>query len=591
MLLIMCPWCGPRAHIEFTYGGDATVDRPADPDAVSAEQWLDHVYLRDNPRGPHVEWWHHSAGCRGWFRVRRDTWTHRIHRSGPPAPTSARTSTGEPTPGRDGGSRRIGASDGRDARVHGEGDAAVVALRCDTRGVPAHGHGPEPGRTPMTRQTHRTERGGRIDRSAPLAFTFDGRRYTGYRGDTLASALLANGVRLVGRSFKYHRRRGIFGAGAEEPNALVRVGAGPRAEPNLKATRVALYDGLQAQSQNRWPSLGLDAGALINAASKLFPAGFYYKTFMWPGSWWMLYERFIRRAAGLGRAPLDPDPDHYDRRYAFCDVLVVGAGPAGLMAALTAARAGARVILVDDALAPGGSLAASTATIEQADPMAFVSRVREELASNAKVRVLDRTTAFGYYDDNMVVAVERRTGDAPAPAAHCVRQRVWWIRAGEVVLATGAIERPLPFENNDLPGVMLASAARTYALQHGVRLGDRAVLFTNNDSAYEALEPMLEAGTNVVAVVDARDGGPGEDALAVVRRFDPALGVGPRLAAACRAEGLILRPLPDGDMLGFSPPLIVTEADVEEMVARMKRAVDREVDALVPEGAWRPARP
>ncbi len=371
----------------------------------------------------------------------------------------------------------------------------------------------------MTSQTHRAERGGRIDRSVPLAFTFDGRRYTGYRGDTLASALLANGVRLIGRSFKYHRRRGIFGAGAEEPNALVRVGAGSRAEPNLKATRVALFDGLQAQSQNRWPSLALDAGALVNAASRLFPAGFYYKTFMWPGSWWMFYERFIRRAAGLGRAPLDPDPDHYDRRYAFCDVLVVGAGPAGLMAALTAARAGARVILVDDALAPGGSLAASTATIERTDPMAFVSRVREELAANAKVRVLDRTTAFGYYDDNMVVAVERRAGDAPAPAAHCVRQRAWWIRAGEVVLATGAIERPLSFENNDLPGVMLASAARTYAFQHGVRLGERAVLFTNNDSAYEALEPMLDAGTNVVAVVDARGSGPGEDALAAVRRF------------------------------------------------------------------------
>ena len=369
----------------------------------------------------------------------------------------------------------------------------------------------------MTRQTHRTERGGRIDRDTPLVFTFDGKRYTGYRGDTLASALLANGVRLVGRSFKYHRRRGIFGAGAEEPNALVRVGTGSRAEPNLKATRVALHDGLQAQSQNRWPSLGLDAGALINAASKLFPAGFYYKTFMWPGSWWMHYERFIRRAAGLGRAPLDPDPDHYDRRYAFCDVLVVGAGPAGLMAALTAARSGARVMLVDDALAPGGSLAASTATIEDADPIAFATRVREELASNAKVRVLDRTTAFGYYDDNMVVAVERRADGAPAP--HCARQRVWWIRAGEVVIATGAIERPLPFENNDLPGVMLASAARTYAFQHGVRLGERAVLFTNNDSAYEALEPMLDAGTNVVAVVDARDGGPGDDALAVVRRL------------------------------------------------------------------------
>ena len=372
----------------------------------------------------------------------------------------------------------------------------------------------------MTRQTHRAQRGGRVDRSTPLGFTFDGVRHTGYQGDTLASALLANGVRLVGRSFKYHRRRGIFGSGAEEPNALVRVGEEARAEPNLKATQVELYDGLAAGSQNRWPSLEFDVGGLSNTASKLLPAGFYYKTFMWPGSWWMLYERFVRKAAGLGRAPTEPDPDHYDRRYAFCDILVVGAGPAGLMAVLAAARSGARVILVDDGPALGGSLPGAVSTIEGADPMAFVSRIGEELASCPNVRVLSRTTAFGYYDDNMIVAVERRADHVPAPPAHCPRQRVWWIRAGEVVLATGAIERPLPFEDNDLPGVMLAGAARTYAFQYGVRTGDRAVLFTNNDSAYEVLEPMLNTGTNIVAVVDARDVGPGGDALAVVQRFN-----------------------------------------------------------------------
>jgi len=371
----------------------------------------------------------------------------------------------------------------------------------------------------MNGQTHRTEGGGRIDRSAPLAFTFDGVRYTGYRGDTLASALLANGVRIVGRSFKYHRRRGVFGSGAEEPNALVRVGEGARAEPNLKATRVELHDGLVAESQNRWPSLAFDVGAFSNVASKLLPAGFYYKTFMWPGSWWMFYEHFIRKAAGLGRAPVEPDPDHYDRRYAFCDVLVAGAGPAGLMAALTATRSGARVILVDDAPALGGSLPASVATIEGADPLEFVSRIGEELASSPNVRVLSRTTAFGYYDDNMVIAVERRADHAPAPPAHCARHRLWWIRAREVVLATGAIERPLAFEDNDLPGVMLASAARTYALQHGVRTGDRGVVFTNNDSAYEAIEPVVDTGTNIVAVVDARVDGPGEDARAVAQRL------------------------------------------------------------------------
>ena len=406
----------------------------------------------------------------------------------------------------------------------------------------------------MNGQTHRAERGGRIDRSAPLAFTFDGVRYTGYRGDTLASALLANGVRLVGRSFKYHRRRGIFGAGSEEPNALVRVRAGARAEPNLKATRVELHDGLAATSQNRWPTLEFDVGALGNAASKLLPAGFYYKTFMWPGSWWMLYEHFIRKAAGLGRAPDEPDPDHYDRRYAFCDVLVAGAGPAGLMAALTAARSGARVILLDDAPALGGSLLACTSTIEGGDPTAFVARIGEELASCPNVRVLSRTTAFGYYDDNMIVALERRADHVPAPPAHCPRQRAWWIRAKEVVLATGAIERSLPFENNDLPGVMLASAARTYAFQYGVRLGNRCVIGTNNDSAYEAIEPMLDTGANIVAMVDARDDGPGGDALAVVQRFGIELisgSVVTRAIGRTDVDGVEVRSLsPDGTSVG-----------------------------------------
>ena len=269
----------------------------------------------------------------------------------------------------------------------------------------------------MSRQTHRTEMEGRIDRSAPLAFTFNGVGYEGYRGDSLASALLANGVRLVGRSFKYHRLRGIFGAGAEEPNALVCVGEGARAEPNLKATQVELYDGLAAHSQNHWPSLEFDLYAANDVASRLLPAGFYYKTFMWPGSWWRFYEHFIRKAAGLGRAPVEPDPDHYDRRYVFCDVLVVGAGPAGLMAATTAARSGARVIVTDDAPALGGSLLACASSVDGGEAIEFVSRICEELASSPNVRVLTRTNAFGYYDDNMVAAVERRT--RPRSGAGC----------------------------------------------------------------------------------------------------------------------------------------------------------------------------
>ena len=401
----------------------------------------------------------------------------------------------------------------------------------------------------MNRQTHRTERGGRIDRSAPLAFTFDGVRYEGYQGDTLASALLANGVRLVGRSFKYHRRRGIFGSGAEEPNALVRVGEGARAEPNLKATQVELHDGLVSCSQNHWPSLEFDVGGLSDVASRLLPAGFYYKTFMWPGAWWEYYEHFIRKAAGLGNAPDEPDPDHYDRRYAFCDVLVVGTGPAGLMAARTAARSGARVIVTEDAPELGGSLLACSSAVDGADPADFVAGAGAELAASSNVRVLTRTTAFGYYDDNMIVAVERRADHLPAVPPHGARQRVWWIRAREVVLSTGAIERPLVFEDNDRPGVMLASAARTYAHQYGVRPGSRAVVFTNNDSAYEAIEPLRAAGTEIAAVVDARTGGPGGDAARLVESLGIELVTGSVVARTLGTpvDAVVVRELsPDG---------------------------------------------
>ncbi|HEX6112691.1 MAG TPA: 2Fe-2S iron-sulfur cluster-binding protein, partial [Geminicoccaceae bacterium] len=251
---------------------------------------------------------------------------------------------------------------------------------------------------PSSSQPHRLHGGGRIDRRRPLAFTHDGARYEGYGGDTLASALLANGVHLVGRSFKYHRPRGIFAAGAEEPNALVQLGSGGLTEPNARATAVELYEGLCAASQNCWPSVRFDVWALNDLLAPLFPAGFYYKTFMWPRSWWhSVYERVIRRAAGLGRAPVVPDPDRYEHMHAHCDVLVVGAGPAGLMAALAAGRSGARVILADEQTELGGALLAEPVDHPGA---AWLRALAAELEACPELRVLTRTTAFGYYDHN-----------------------------------------------------------------------------------------------------------------------------------------------------------------------------------------------
>lgn len=358
-------------------------------------------------------------------------------------------------------------------------------------------------------QPFRTSSGGLIERDQPLEFTFDGRRFTGFKGDTLASGLLANGVHLAGRSFKYHRRRGIFGAGTEEPNALVQIRSGNRAEPNLRATRVELFDGLEARSQNRWPSLELDAGAVNNLASRFLPAGFYYKTFMWPGSGWMFYERWIRKAAGLGEAPRQPDPDRYERRFAHCDVLVVGAGPAGLAAARCAARSGARVMLVDEDFLPGGSLLRDARQVDKLPAARWSESIVSELEHADKVRVLRRATAFGYYDANLVAVAERVADHVPLPGAFDPRQRVWWVRARQVVLATGAIERPLVFANNDLPGIMLASAVETYARRFAVRCGDRAVVFTNNDHAYSVIPALMDVGGSVAAVVDSRSEGPG----------------------------------------------------------------------------------
>lgn len=349
---------------------------------------------------------------------------------------------------------------------------------------------------------------GTVTTGKPVRFTFDGKSYTGMEGDTLASALLANGVHLVGRSFKYHRPRGILGAGADEPNALVGVRRDrARYAPNLLATQVELYDGLDAVSQNRHPSLENDRMAVNDKLlSRFIPAGFYYKTFMWPRKAWdSLYEPRIRAAAGLGVAPTEPDPDHYGQRYAHCDVLVVGAGPAGIAAARTAAQTGARVILCDDRARMGGSLlAAADTVIDGLSADQWVARELESLAAMANVTLLPRTIAFGYYPHNWIGLTEKLTDHLAAPARGAARERLWQVRARQVVLATGSIERPLVFPDNDRPGIMLAEAARTYLQQYGVRVGQRVAIVAAHDNAYRVAHELKAAGVDVAVVADIR---------------------------------------------------------------------------------------
>lgn len=360
--------------------------------------------------------------------------------------------------------------------------------------------------------SRRTETGGgRIDRSRPVRFTFDGVSYSGYAGDTLASALLANGVSLFGRSFKYHRPRGVLSAGVDEPNALVTILRGEVRDPNIPATMVEIHDGLVAESQNRFPSLAWDVGAVNQLVGKLLSAGFYYKTFMGPvvgplrgTRFWMFCEHFIRRAAGLGRAGRMPDTARYEHVNAFCDVLVVGSGPAGLSAAKAAASQGGRVILADLDARLGGSANWSDETIDGVPAAEWAAAQVKDLKSRGNVRLLPRTNVWGYYDGNTMVAVERVSEHKERPNKGEPRHRQWKIRAGTVVLATGALERPLVFPGNDRPGVMLADAARRYANEFGVLPGEKIAVFTNNDSAYGAALALKKAGAAVVAIVDVR---------------------------------------------------------------------------------------
>jgi sarcosine oxidase subunit alpha len=409
----------------------------------------------------------------------------------------------------------------------------------------------------------RLAQGGRVDRAKPLRFSFDGISYTGLEGDTLASALLANGVHLVGRSFKYHRPRGILSAGSEEPNALVTVMRdAARVTPNLRATQVELYDGLTAVSQNRWPSLDFDVGELNDVVSPFLAAGFYYKTFMWPKSFWhKVYEPVIRAAAGLGKAPELPDPDRYLQRYGFCDVLVVGSGPAGLAAARAAAETGAKVFLCDEQAELGGSLLAETGA--SAD---WRDATLRALAENDRVTLLPRTTAFGYGPHNMIGLAERVTEHLASPNPDLPRERLWQVRAKRVVLAAGAIERPLVFPGNDRPGTLLAGAARTYAARYGVKAGTRAVLVAAHDGAYRDAIDLFHAGIGIEAIVDPR-----------------AEVAGPH-ADAARALGLLV--LPGNTIAGTEGRKRVTSVEAAAIKGGARRRLS--CDLLLMSGGYTP---
>jgi methylglutamate dehydrogenase subunit C len=357
----------------------------------------------------------------------------------------------------------------------------------------------------VTLRRNRLPSGGLIDRSRTIQFQFDGETFTGHPGDTLASALLANGVGLIGRSFKYHRPRGFLCAGSEEPNALVELRTGARREANTKATVVEVFDGLEATSQNRWPSLKFDVMSINSLLSPVFAAGFYYKTFMWPAAFWeKLYEPIIRRAAGLGRASNDEDPDSYEKANAFCDVLVIGGGPAGLAAALQAGRSGARVILADENAALGGRCIDDAAEIDNKPAADWVAQANAELSTMADVSVMRRTTVFGVYDGGTYGALERVSDHLAAAPHGAPRQRLWRIVAKATVLAAGATERPIVFGGNDRPGVMLAGAVRTYIHRYAVAPGSKAVVFTNNDYGATTVTALDRAGVQVVALVDSR---------------------------------------------------------------------------------------
>ncbi|MBO9403354.1 sarcosine oxidase subunit alpha family protein [Shimia sp. R9_3] len=427
--------------------------------------------------------------------------------------------------------------------------------------------------------------GGLIDHNAPINFTFNGQNYEGRQGDTLASALLANGVRLMGRSFKYHRPRGVVTAGSEEPNALVMLREGGRQEPNTRATTIELFDGLSAKSQNHMGSLKYDFLGINDRFAPFFAAGFYYKTFMWPKAFWeKLYEPLIRRAAGLGSISFEDDPDVYDKGFLHCDLLVIGAGPAGLAAALTAGRAGARVIIAEEDFLLGGRLLAETQELDGAAGIDWVAKIQAELASLDNVRIMPRTTVVGAYDHGIYGAVERVSDHLAAPQPGKPRQIFWRIYSKRALVCAGAIERPIAFENNDRPGVMLAGAVRAYANRWATTPDQSVVVFTNNDDGHRTAADLLAKGASVPAVIDTRLNAPfatGTEVLAGAQIIDTKGRLGVKSVTVKLANGKT-RVIPCGAVAvsgGWNPNLGLT------CHQRGRPVWDNAIHAFVPGGA------